>query len=104
VLRNRFFKWGSSSLIGHLALFELTCGIPLFLFSVLTKDSDRTLTIASALYMAFVCSALVALGAALFLVHVFETTAKKARCQVSASILASPELPFTTGGTGSITQ
>jgi hypothetical protein len=66
VLRNRFFKWGSSSLIGHLALFETTCGMPLFIFSVVTMYSERTLTIASALYMAFVCSVLVAVGAALF--------------------------------------
>jgi membrane protein implicated in regulation of membrane protease activity len=66
VLRSRFFKWGSFSLVGHLALFELTCGTPLFLFSVATMYSERTLTMASALYMAFVCSALVAVGAALF--------------------------------------
>ena len=66
VLRNRFFKWGSLSLVGHLALFELTCGMPLFLFSVATMYSERTLTMASSLYMAFVCSSLVAVGAALF--------------------------------------
>jgi hypothetical protein len=66
MLRNSFFKWGSSSLVGHLALFELTCGIPLLFFSVATMYSDGTLTMAFALYMAFVCSALVAVGAALF--------------------------------------
>ena len=66
MLRNRFFKWGSSSLIGHLAPFETTCGIPLFLFSLATMHSEGMLTIASALYMGFVCSVLVAVGAALF--------------------------------------
>jgi hypothetical protein len=66
VFRNRFFNWGSSSLVGHLTLFELTYGIPLFFFSVATMYSDHRLTMASALYMALVCSALVAVGAALF--------------------------------------
>ena len=66
VLQNKFFKWCSSSLKGHLALFEVTCGIPLFLFSVLSMYVERSLTIASVLYMAVVCSVLVALGAGLF--------------------------------------
>lgn len=65
MLRSKFFRWGSTSLVGHLALFELMCGMPLFFISVATMYSDRLLTMASALYMAFVCSALVAVGAAL---------------------------------------
>jgi peptidoglycan/LPS O-acetylase OafA/YrhL len=49
-----------------MVLFESMCGIPLFCFSVVTMYENRTLTVATALYMAFVCSALVAVGAALF--------------------------------------
>jgi hypothetical protein len=66
LVRNKFFKWGSSSLIGHLVLFEATCATPLFLFALGTMYSEGTLTLGWALYMAVVCSALVAIGAALF--------------------------------------
>jgi hypothetical protein len=66
MLRNRFFKWGSSSLIGHVVLFEVICAAPLLSFSIGTMYSEGTLTVLSTLYMAVVCSVLVAVGAALF--------------------------------------
>lgn len=66
MVRNKFFKWGSSSLSGHLVLFEVTCATPLFIFALGTMYSEGTLTVVRALYMAIVCSALVAIGAALF--------------------------------------
>lgn len=66
LVRNKFFKWGSSSLIGHVVLFETTCATPLFLFSIGAMYSEGTLTVVRALYMFVVCSALVAVGAALF--------------------------------------
>jgi hypothetical protein len=65
-MRNKFFKWCSSSLFGHLVLFELICATPLavmFLFSML---SDGTLTIGRALYVFALCSVLFGIGAVLF--------------------------------------
>jgi hypothetical protein len=44
MLRNKFFKWGSSSLIGHVVLFEVICATPLLSFSIGTMYSKGTLT------------------------------------------------------------
>jgi hypothetical protein len=66
IVRNRFFKWSSSSLIGHLAIFQLLCALPLFIWSLATMKSEGTLTMGSVLRMALVCSTLVAVAAALF--------------------------------------
>ena len=78
ILRNRFFKWGSTSLRGHLVLFELTCAVPLFVWSLATMRDEGTLTIGSALRMALVCSVLVAIGAVLFW-HTFSSPLIKSR-------------------------
>jgi hypothetical protein len=66
MLRTRFFKWCSFSLKGHLVFFQLLCAIPLSLWAILTMRSEGTLTIAWGFRMALVCSALCAIGAALF--------------------------------------
>ena len=65
-MRNRFFKWCSSSLRGHVALFELLCAVPLILWSLVTMRSERTLTTVQGLRITFLCVVLVAIGAALF--------------------------------------
>ncbi len=65
MLRNKFFKWGSSSLIGHVILFQVTCAMPLLLFSLATMYLEHTLTVVWALYIAAVCSALVGVVSAL---------------------------------------
>ena len=62
----RFFKWGSVSLVGHLALFEICCGAPLYAWSLATMYSEGTLSIVWALWMAVVILTLVAIGAGLF--------------------------------------
>jgi CHASE2 domain-containing sensor protein len=66
MLRNKFFKWGSSSLTGHVVFFEVICATPLLLFALGTMYSQGRLTVISALYMAVVCSVLVAVCAGLF--------------------------------------
>jgi hypothetical protein len=66
VFRNKFFKWGSESLLGHIVLFEALCGTPLWSFGIATMYSDHTLTVAWALYITALCIVLVAIGAGLF--------------------------------------
>jgi hypothetical protein len=54
VLRTKFFKWGSSSLKGHLVLFELFFSIPLLVTFLVSDYSDGTLTIGWAIWSVFV--------------------------------------------------
>lgn len=66
IVRNKFFKWGSTSLVGHLVMFELLCGSPLLVWALSTMQSEGTLTLGSALRIGIICVGLVAVGAALF--------------------------------------
>jgi hypothetical protein len=66
IVRNRFFKWGAASLVGHLAMFELFCGSPLFIWALMTMRSEGTLTTGSALRVGVVCVGAVAVATALF--------------------------------------
>jgi hypothetical protein len=66
LLRNGFFRWGSSSIIGHLVLFEVLAGIPLFLFALVTMYTQNTLTLGWALKIGLLCVVFVGIGAALF--------------------------------------
>jgi len=66
VMRNRFFRWCSSSLKGHLTLFQVLCATPLSLWAILTMRSEGTLTVAWGLRIVLLCSVLCAIGAALF--------------------------------------
>lgn len=66
MLRNKFFSWGSSSLLGHVVLFEVLAGTPLLAAAIPTMYSQDTLTVGSALRIAILCAVLVALGASLF--------------------------------------
>lgn len=66
MLRNRFFKWGSSSLKGHLILFQLLGAMPLSLWAILTMRYEGTLTVAWAIRITLLSSALWAIAAALF--------------------------------------
>lgn len=66
MLRNEFFKWCSSSLIGHLVLFQLICAAPLSAMFILKMSSEHTLTVSSAFFIAAMCSVLFAIVAALF--------------------------------------
>ena len=59
-------SWCSSSLKGHVVFFQIIAAIPLLLLFLLRMKSEGALTIASAMWMAFVCVALVTAGAALF--------------------------------------
>jgi hypothetical protein len=60
-----FFKWASSSLIGHVALTEIFFSMPLFLVFLDANYDDGTLTLAWALYMALIWALLGVVGAAL---------------------------------------
>ncbi len=66
MLRNKFFKWCSSSLIGHLILFQLICAAPLSVMFILMMSSEHTLTVGRAFFITAVSSVLFAIGAALF--------------------------------------
>jgi hypothetical protein len=58
VLRNRFFKWYCSSLKGHMILFQLLCAMPLSVWSILTMRSEGTPTVAWAIHITRLSSAL----------------------------------------------
>jgi uncharacterized membrane protein YbjE (DUF340 family) len=66
LLQNKLFKWGRASLVGHLVLFEMLAGLPLFLFSLITMFTQSTLTLVWALKIGLLCMVVVAIGAALF--------------------------------------
>jgi hypothetical protein len=66
IIRNRFFKWGSESLAGHLVLFELLGGGPMLALALATMQAEDTLTPLSAMRIAFICAGLVAVCACLF--------------------------------------
>jgi len=66
MLRNRFFKWCSSSLKGHLVLIQIICGTPLSLWAILTMRSEGTLTIAWGFSISLLRSVIFGIGAALF--------------------------------------
>lgn len=53
---SKFFRWGSFSLPGHIALFEIFLGMPLFLTFSWLNYSEGTLTAGWAVYVAFICS------------------------------------------------
>lgn len=59
-----FFKWASSSLLGHVALTEVFFSVPLFLVFLDLNYEDGTLTIAWALYMALIWALLGVVSAA----------------------------------------
>lgn len=61
----KFFKWASSSLLGHVALTELVFSLPLFLVFLDSNYEDGTLNLAWALYMALIWALLGVAGAAL---------------------------------------
>jgi len=60
------FKWGSSSLPGHIVLWELIFSTSGFLFFVAQSDSAGTLTLRVVLWTAFVWGAAGALAAIVF--------------------------------------
>ena len=66
MLRNRFFKWCGSSLIGHVVLIQLICAVPLSLMFILVMASEGTLTVAWGLFVVLLDAVLFAIGAALF--------------------------------------
>jgi hypothetical protein len=66
MLQNRFFKWCSSSLKGHLVLIEVICATPLSLWAILTMQARGTLTIAWGFSISLLCSVIFGIGAALF--------------------------------------
>jgi hypothetical protein len=46
---SRLFKWGGSSLIGHVVLFELSAALPLSIWTIAALHSDATDAIATKL-------------------------------------------------------
>ena len=64
MLRNRFFRWCTSSLRGHLIFFQLLGATPLSLWAILTMQSEGTLTLVNGARMTLLCSVLVGIGAA----------------------------------------
>jgi hypothetical protein len=65
ILRNKFFRWCTSSLIGHLIFFETFAGIPFFAWALMTMYQQDTLTVAAALKIGLLCMVLIGIGAAL---------------------------------------
>ncbi len=61
----RFFKWASSSFIGHIVLFELVGSVPMFFVFVSVAHSEGTLASAWVVYLAVIWAVLGAAGAAL---------------------------------------
>jgi Kef-type K+ transport system membrane component KefB len=51
----RLFQWGSWSLIGHIAIFETVCALPMFALFIWLNYSDGDLTYRWGLWIAFVC-------------------------------------------------
>ena len=49
-----FLKRGNPTLLGHVVLFEVIFSLPLFLFFLSTRHSQGTLTLDSAIYLAFI--------------------------------------------------
>ena len=65
MLRNRFFRWCTLSLRGHLIFFQLLGATPLSLWAILTMLSEGTLTLVGGARVTLLCSVLVGIGAAL---------------------------------------
>jgi hypothetical protein len=54
VLRSKFFTWCGSSLIGHVALFEIGFSIAMGILAVLVNYAEGTLTLAWAWHIVLV--------------------------------------------------
>ena len=65
MFRNRFFRWCSASLLGHIVLFELLFGGILFIFAVITMQGNGSLNAFNAIYMLIITALLSALLAIL---------------------------------------
>jgi hypothetical protein len=59
-----FFKWASSSFLGHVALTEIIFSLPLFLVFLDSNYNQGTLTLEWALYIALICAVFGVVGAA----------------------------------------
>jgi hypothetical protein len=66
IVRNRFFKWCTSSLLGHLVLMQVCFSLPLLAFFLPTIYLQGDLTVAWALYMVFASMVLGAVCAVIF--------------------------------------
>jgi hypothetical protein len=66
IIRNSFFKWCSSSLIGHLVLFEIAFGLPLLLVFSWQSYQEGTPTVGWAFWLVFVWAVCAAVGAVAF--------------------------------------
>jgi len=66
LVRNKYFKWGSSSILGHVALSEALFGVPMFLFALTSMYAEDTLTISSTLKLGLLCAAAAAIFAVTF--------------------------------------
>ena len=60
------FKWGSSSLLGHVVVCEALFGVPMFLFALTSMHAENTLTISSALRLGILCAVMAAIIAVAF--------------------------------------
>jgi hypothetical protein len=65
ILKNKFFQWCTSSLIGHLIFFETFVSVPLFVWTLMTMYQQHTLTVATALKIGLLCMVHIGIGAAL---------------------------------------
>lgn len=62
---SRFFKWGSSSLLGHIVLSEVFFTTPLSIMFFYSNYTEGELTVSWALYIAFMGALLGVVGAML---------------------------------------
>lgn len=57
ILTNRFFRWGSRSLLGHIALFQVFFSLPLVVLSLSRSASQGPLSLRWALHTVLVAAA-----------------------------------------------
>jgi hypothetical protein len=56
--RSKFIAWASTSLIGHVALFEIAFGIPIAVLMIFLNYTEGTLTIGWAFWIVGSCAAI----------------------------------------------
>ena len=56
--RSKFIAWASTSLSGHVALFEIVFGLPMAVLMIFLNYTDGTLTIGWAMWIVGSCAAI----------------------------------------------
>jgi hypothetical protein len=62
----RFLKWGSTTLTGHLVLFQLIFSVPMYLLALYVNYLQGSLTLLWGFYTAFACAVIGSVFAVVF--------------------------------------